>query len=120
MSKGFYLRGHVTVGSHYSDDNMIFSGGLVEAYSNESLTVYPAISINPKVVEKLKLQSEYGEWLPSFEKMVIRHHFGAVKNKIILNPFFTLDSFKTLNHQLNKLLKNTLDPALHEIFSQFS
>src|SRR5690606_30542224 len=120
MSKGFYLRGHVTIGSHYSDDNMIFSGGLVEAYSNDGSTVYPAISIIPKVLDKISKQTEYDESMLSFEKMIIQHRIRDVQNNTILNPFFTLDSFQSMDQQLHKLLKNTLGPELNNLLSQFS
>lgn len=52
MEKGFFTRGAVTVGSHYSDENMIFSGGLVEAYKLESSkAVFPRIIASDTLIQ---------------------------------------------------------------------
>ena len=53
MLKGFYVRGGISIGSFYSDRNMIFSGALVSAYKLETLAVNPIIEIDPKVIARL-------------------------------------------------------------------
>ncbi|OFX70095.1 MAG: hypothetical protein A2X12_06320 [Bacteroidetes bacterium GWE2_29_8] len=55
MKKEYFVRGAITYGSYYSDDNIIFSSGLVEAYKLESeVAIYPRIIISDKLVEYLK------------------------------------------------------------------
>jgi len=55
MEKGFFIRGAVTIGSHYIDENMIFSGGLVEAYNLEKEKAkYPRIIISEKLIKEIK------------------------------------------------------------------
>jgi hypothetical protein len=55
MSKNYFSRGGITIGSYYSDDNIIFSGGLVEAYTLESkIAKYPRIVVSPKMLDAVK------------------------------------------------------------------
>jgi hypothetical protein len=55
MEDGFFTRGAVAIGSHYADDNMIFSGGLVEAYNLEhKLAIQPRIILSEKVIEEIQ------------------------------------------------------------------
>jgi hypothetical protein len=120
MKDGFYLRGHLTIGSYYSDDNMLFSGGLVEAYLNESCTVYPVVSINSKVIDKIKKKTEYDDSLPSFNKLIICHNIGNVEHNKVLNPFFTFESYKNIDEQFNKIFDRILGTGLSELGIDFS
>lgn len=120
MKEGFYLRGHLTIGSYYSDENMLFSGGLVEAYLNERTTVYPVISINSKVIDKLKQKTEYDDIQPSFEKLIICHSIGNVEHNKILNPYFTIESYKTIDDQINKVIDNLLGSGIFELGNTIS
>jgi hypothetical protein len=63
MEKGFFARGAVTIGSHYADNNMIFSGGLVEAYNLETKkAIYPRIIVSENLLAQLyKLASVHSE-----------------------------------------------------------
>lgn len=50
-----YLRGGLSVGFHYEDDNMIFSKGLIKAYELESKkAVYPRIIIDDELIKRLE------------------------------------------------------------------
>lgn len=120
MKEGFYLRGHITLGSYYSDDNMLFSGGLVEAYTNEGTTIYPAVSVNPKIIDKLTQKTEYDDSFPSMKKMIITHSLLSENNNI-LNPFFTHDAFKSLDSELDKMFGGELKgfgKSIKDIFSK--
>jgi len=61
MEHGFFTRGAVTIGSHYSDENLIFSGGLVEAYNLETkICKYPRIMASDALMgEIFKLGRKY-------------------------------------------------------------
>ncbi|NQT77614.1 MAG: hypothetical protein HQ565_07865 [Bacteroidetes bacterium] len=53
MSKGFFIRGGVSIGSYYADDNIIFSKGLINAYDLERLkAIYPRIVIDKLIMNK--------------------------------------------------------------------
>lgn len=108
MKSGFYLRGHVTMGSYYSDKNMLFSGGLVEAYKNEAATVYPVVSINEKILRSLEKPTEYDHVLLSYEKLIIRHNFHVSKTNTFINPLYTIDSYKNIDSQFNSTLTDIL------------
>ena len=46
-----YLRGGVSIGFHYEDDNIIFSDGLIKAYYLESKkSIYPRIILDEDLI----------------------------------------------------------------------
>jgi len=54
LEKGYLVRGGITIGSYYSDDNLIFSGGLVEAYELESKQAkMPRIIVSDKLLKAI-------------------------------------------------------------------
>lgn len=54
LANGFLTRGAITIGSHYADEHMIFSGGLVEAYGLESKkAVFPRIIISDRLIDEI-------------------------------------------------------------------
>ncbi|MFC4686569.1 hypothetical protein ACFO4P_06435 [Epilithonimonas pallida] len=55
MQKGFFVRGGISIGSYFSDKNMIFSGGLVKAYKLETKVVNPIIAVDKSIIERLSL-----------------------------------------------------------------
>lgn len=115
MRAGFYLRGHVTLGSYYSDENMLFSGGLVEAYMNEKSTFYPIISINNRVISKLLHKTEYDRSLPSFNKLILKHNFAGVQNKIFMNPFYTIEFYNNIDKEINNVFNSGFGIDLSKI-----
>lgn len=54
MSKGFFMRGGISIGSYYADDNIIFSKGLINAYKLESeKAIYPRILVDKIIIKKI-------------------------------------------------------------------
>jgi len=109
MYKGFYLRGHTTLGSYYSDSNMIFSGGLVEAYENERKTVYPVVSVNDKIIEKIKEVYKNDSSLPKLENLLIKHSNESVHQNIIFNPLFTTQTLPKIDSIISGFTEGILD-----------
>lgn len=107
MKEGFYLRGHVTMGSHYSDDNMIFSGALVEAYQNEGKSIYPIITVNDKLIKKIEKKHEFDNTLLSFDKLLIRHHYPSSLN-IFINPYYSVESIGNMEDQFSNVFGSLL------------
>lgn len=120
MKSGFYLRGHVTIGTYYSDDNMLFSGGLVEAYINESSTIHPIVSVNKKILDKLFIRTEYDGALLSFEKLLIKHNYEGVHNNTFINPLYTMDLYKNLDIEFNRMLSSDIGGSLTDLGLDFS
>jgi len=98
MLKGFFVRGAITFGSHYEDENMIFSKALVEAYLIESnkkddnKALYSRIALSKPLAEKLsqnciELESRY-PWRESFVQ-------DNSDNVIFLNPFDILRNIRS-------------------------
>lgn len=65
LEKGIFTRGAITIGLYYSDENIIFSGGLVEAYNLESkVAKYPRIIVSDKLINsELKNNWDYSKIL---------------------------------------------------------
>lgn|GEM_PF-3686094 len=65
MTHGFFTRDAVTISSHYSDENLIFSGGLVESYNLETkVCKNPRIMISDRLMDEIfKLDSKYKSML---------------------------------------------------------
>lgn len=90
MQKGFFVRGGISIGSYYSDKNMIFSGGLVSAYKLEQNVSYPIIAISKTVVERLQHNFEQNTKGLVFENIILFRNDEP--EKIFLNPFDLLDN----------------------------
>lgn len=107
--KGFFLRGGIATGSYYSDENMIFSGGLVKAYELESRkAIYPRIVIDDTIVKKLlhsrdDLKTSFG-----IERIILLDNSD---NTCFLNSFDVLDKMK---HDTNFLM-STMDDAIGDL-----
>lgn len=90
MLKGFFVRGAIAFGSHYEDENMIFSNALIEAYLIESnikddnKAIYSRIALSKPLAEKLcQKRVELEPRFPWGESFVRDNRDGV----IFLNPF---------------------------------
>ena len=55
LLKGILIRGGISFGNDYCDDNLIFSPALIKAYKIESeQAVFPRIIIDSEIIEKFK------------------------------------------------------------------
>ncbi|WCB33603.1 hypothetical protein PGW91_05310 [Fusobacterium nucleatum] len=52
LDKGVYIRGGMTYGKLYHENNICFGPAMVEAYSLEQEAIYPRIIIDKKTIEK--------------------------------------------------------------------
>lgn len=111
MQRGFFVRGGISVGSFYSDKNMIFSGGLVSAYKLEQKTIYPVIAIEKTVIERLKRNFAENSKGLFYENILL--YSDKEPEKIFLNPFDLLDNsmkhFDYLQSTMNSLIKENED-----------
>lgn len=116
MTKGFFTRGGVSIGSYYADDNIIFSKGLVKAYHLESKkAVYPRVIIDKSIIEKIwKFNHERIKDF-GFESIVIFDW----ENTAFLNPFGLL---KSTLQQMKSLLNESEsdDDPLTKVFSNLT
>jgi len=83
LKKGYFIRGGITIGSYYSDEHMIFSGGLVEAYNLEHNTaLYPRVVLSQTLVNKcLEFKATHSDDLDYMlikdsEDVVFFNHFN--------------------------------------------
>lgn len=106
LSFGFYLRGSISTGSYFSSPNMLFSGGLVNAYNNERPTKYPIISISDNIINKLNKKTEWDNSLVPMGKILIKHNYNTGEPKIFINPFQTIQNFSETLSYLNNTTKN--------------
>jgi len=118
MSKGFFIRGGLSIGSYYSDENMIFSQGLVNAYELETKkAVYPRVLVDKIIIDKfekyeikeLKAVGINKYLLNDWEGMIFLNPFNLTTNLVSqfeeANDMIKLDD----NDELSVMLKNTVD-----------
>ncbi|CAM1349286.1 hypothetical protein [Tenacibaculum crassostreae] len=106
MSKGIFMRGGISTGSYYADDNIIFSKGLVNAYYLESKkAIYPRVIIDDSIINKLF----------SYKTERLRY-FGLDKtiifdweNCAFLNPFGLIQSSISQFESVANELKSEID-----------
>jgi hypothetical protein len=113
MEKGFFTRGGISTGSYYSDNNIIFSKGLVNAYFLESKkAIYPRVIIDKLIIEKLKKYKPESITFFGLEKVIIFDW----EDTAFLNPFGLKDSslapFKSM---INEFITDTDDPVINSL-----
>lgn len=93
MKKGYFVRGAIAVGSYFSDENMIFSGGLVKAYNLETYkAIYPRIIIEDTIVSQLRIYHT-----SSFPTSITNEIIESPKEGIhFVNPFINVTQAFTL------------------------
>jgi len=106
MTLGFFTRGGLTIGSYYSDQNMIFSKALVDAYHLESKkAVYPRVLIADNIIEKLVAYKPASVKFFSLESSIIRD-----KKLYCINPFM-------LMKDTSQMIVNLFNPDLYGVDS---
>lgn len=101
MSKGFFMRGGISIGSYYADDNIIFSKGLINAYKLESeKAIYPRILVDKVIIEKILNYRESQIDYFGLKQAVIFDW----ENQAFLNPFGLINSsIQQFNSILNEV-----------------
>jgi len=98
LEKGYLVRGGITIGSYYSDENIIFSGGLVDAYELESkVAKMPRITISETLLTEINKNKLYNS----------DYMFLCEGNISFLNPF---------NHRLFE--SDLIDKFIEEEFKK--
>lgn len=107
--KGFFIRGGLSLGSYYSDDNIIFSQGLVKAYKLESeRAIYPRIVLDSDIIEKMiKSNHPYLEEL-GFGDSIIFDWEGIA----FINPFGLFYSTMGQYQSILKLYDHSDDDSI--------
>lgn len=90
-----YVRGGVSTGFHFENENTIFSKGLLNAHFIETKrALYPRIVVDNELINKIKLLIRYKP-IRTFENCLLRDW----DETILINPF---DFFQILKEPLNK------------------
>lgn len=118
LLNGFIIRGGISIGSFFSDRNMIFSKGLVNAYEIESkVSVVPRILVDDKILIKIKEYDSMQKVNPFLKEILIRDN--VLDSNYFINSFqfrkfstydgdkITSDSYKNFETLLS--LFNTTD-----------
>lgn len=86
LSFDLYIRGGLSLGYHYENDNLIFSEGLIKSYELESKAVHPRIILDNELLDVLEsLYKTHKEFMSdySIDKLLISDWDGLV----FINPF---------------------------------
>lgn len=122
MVKGFFVRGGLSIGSYYSDNHIIFSKGLVNAYLLESKkAIFPRVLIDKNILEKLEKYEK-----SNFSNYGINDYLlSDWENYVFLNPFNLttglVTQFERLkeeaklddNNQYSKTINSLMDLAFN-------
>ena len=114
VRKNLYLRGGVSIGFHYEDENIIFSDGLIKAYYLESKkSIYPRIILDSELVKRIKrLWNNQKNVILDFgiEKLILIDWEGTA----FINPFSPTQSMGNIkpNDSLETNLQDT-DKIFH-------
>jgi hypothetical protein len=121
LQKGYLVRGGIAIGSYYSDNNMIFSGALVEAVEYEksgsthqevSKTKPPRILVSPVILEKLPQTRIHRAIHNYFYDGLVIDEDG----EIFVNPLFDLGINEKVFSQAFEEI-DFADTELSEVFS---
>jgi len=90
IQKGFYIRGGIAIGSYFSNDKMIFSGGLVKAYKIETKAKNPIVVISDEILNRIKKNNSSSIPGISLADSLVYH----IENpqKVFINPFESIDN----------------------------
>ena len=112
MGLGFFTRGGLSMGSYYSDDNMIFCKALVEAYHLESKKAkYPRIIIDKKIIRRLQNCKPENTIYYNLTNAII-----IERNNAFLNPFELIATTKGIMANMFKIGKFESDESRTKIF----
>jgi hypothetical protein len=107
LINGFYIRGGISIGSHFSDKSMIFSGGLVKSYFLESKqAINPIIILDKEIVNKLKLLKTEFKKVLNIEHILIFEQTSY--NKVFINPFSIISLLSKSKESLKNILSNII------------
>ncbi|HSH64348.1 MAG TPA: hypothetical protein VLB84_00790 [Bacteroidia bacterium] len=90
IKKGFFVRGGVSIGSFFANKNMIFSGGLVNAYKLEQKACYPILVVDEKILNRLKIGFSKNTKGLFYEKRLL--YANDNPKRVFLNPFYFLEN----------------------------
>lgn len=104
-SKGIYTRGGISFGSFYSDENIIFSTALINAYNLEkNIAQFPRIVIDQKIIEKIIREKSKITHLSIFNFI-----YTDWENVAFLSPFsYDDEAAKEMESAMNDIIARQL------------
>ncbi len=122
LMKGYMVRGGITFGPYYSDENIIFSGAMVEAYHFEtngttkgSKQDYrpPRIIVSPKIMEKLPQTVIHSAFFHFYADSLITDEDGET----FINPVYNIGAAGKVYDDILKTFdeENEKDYGIQEI-----
>lgn len=99
---GVFVRGYITIGNIYLDNEFVFGSGLIKAVEGESKAKYPIIEIDEVFMKFIKNTD--------FPNLVIRYNgknYLNFLNTIILDPYEDIKNknLKVVKEQIEKAVK---------------
>jgi hypothetical protein len=100
---GFFLRGCITVGDHYQDNNILFGPAVIRAYDLERIALWPRVILDPNILTLPKMDRSY----------LLHRHFCRVGHDGLLYVDYLTMFFE---YQVWRLTKETPAIAPEYIF----
>lgn len=105
LSKGFLIRGAVTIGKLYHQNNMVFGKALVDAYNLESQTaIYPRILIS----KELKEYIDSNDWRKKSVTYLVTQDFDGYWILNYIQHFFFGPPTDFREKQVEEIIENNL------------
>lgn len=120
MSNGFFVRGGISDGDYFANDDMIFSGALVKAYNIESkIADCPRIVVDKEIIDNILFLKE--EEIPDNLKESIV--FDSLSELYFINPYINLEKqlqefynmAGEVSEELMTLSKRLMEPSKNEL-----
>nr|WP_321460378.1 hypothetical protein [uncultured Cohaesibacter sp.] len=129
IDKGFLLRGAVTVGDLYHDDDYLVGPGMIEAYQLESqVAKFPRIIIDPSLLEVAR-DAHGQQHTPEYEEKSIKKFLKKDKDGWLYIDYFSFEgvvvsagmeeeAFSGYIHRIGKLCKDNLEIRSVSVFEK--
>lgn len=120
LDKGVYIRGGMTYGKLYHENNICFGPAMVEAYSLEQEAIYPRIIIDKKTIEKALESPGLDRYPITFEeiKNLIKIEDNIYYIDFLSNALDEIEEKEKVNNFFSNIKKNITSHLNNKDYSE--
>lgn len=110
LGKGYFVRGGIAHGLNMVDKNFIFSNALIDAVQTEKDTIYPRITLHPKLKEQfLKLNNS------QLTELIMPMYVEDWAGHIFINPFNQISNNQKTIEMLSQEQLDEIETSLTKL-----
>ena len=120
LDKGVYIRGGMTYGKLYHENNICFGPAMVEVYSLEQEAIYPRIIIDKKTIEKALESPGLDRYPITFEeiKNLIKIEDNIYYIDFLSNALDEIEEKEKVNNFFSNIKKNITSHLNNKDYSE--